>query len=327
MIYDFVFRFDANDRVGVGHFQRAFALIEKIVERKYSIACVGYVDSLFQVSLAGMGIRVFKVGQGLSCHCLIIDHYDLVESLLYNGLQFSKLILFEDMEVRTHSLPILVVNALGDKEEILRRFPRSEVITGLEYFLFRSDVEKLKGISNRKYAPPPNKTTIMVSLGGTDQRPMLKRICSILVKSLDPSINIVVFCPFSICLPERIDIITSYDPEFIDKATDFDLVICGAGQTFLELLYLNQRPIGVVLADNQKNCAELMSSENALILFPSDNLEDKLISYLSVLGFSSNLAAKSTIVQVPYNTNTMNLGDLMSSKSDSLVDKIVSYLP
>ena len=323
-MYDFIFRFDANDSVGAGHFQRAFALIEKLIDKKHRIACVGDISFMFQASLNIQRIKTFKVGEAISCHCLVIDHYGEVEELLDGDLHFSKLILFEDMDERSHSLPVLVVNALGDKNCLDKRFPNSEIITGLDYFLFRKDVEKLKKIVDKKVINPQKISSILISLGGTDQRSVLKRICSVLVNMVDPSVNIVVLSSLPVSLPSGIDVIVGYDPEFLQKALNFDLVICGAGQTLLELIYLKQSPIGIVLADNQKPCGELLHSYDAKVIFPEDDLKESLMRYLNLANSSLEVVQVNGAAVESKKLN--RLGRIMSSNSDNLVNKLVSYL-
>jgi spore coat polysaccharide biosynthesis predicted glycosyltransferase SpsG len=323
-MYDFIFRFDANDKVGAGHFQRSFALIEKLVEKKHSIACVGDIGAIFQTSLRLHGVKKFKVAEDISCHCLVIDHYGVIEELIDGGLQFSTLILFEDMDERTHSLPVLVVNALGDKNCLHKRFPYSEIIAGLDYFLFRQDVETLKKIVDKESIKPTKISSILISLGGTDQGAVIKCICSVLVHIVDPSVNIVVLSPSPVSLPSCIKVIVGYDPEFLQKAINFDLVICGAGQTLLELIYLKQNPIGIVLAENQKRCGELLLSYDAKVIFPEDDLEERLIAYLGLANSSSKEAQVNILMAE--SKKLITLGGIMSSKSDNLVNKLVSYL-
>ena len=75
-MYDFIFRFDANETSGAGHFQRINALIQKLLLKSLRIACVGSISDKFkdiQRSSVAIGTEEKKMGDQKSIDDLLAD--------------------------------------------------------------------------------------------------------------------------------------------------------------------------------------------------------------------------------------------------------------
>lgn len=336
-MYDFIFRFDANKTTGAGHFQRINALIQRLISKQLRIACVGNISEDFQGILLNYQIDILPHGFSAECTCLVIDHYGAFDDLLGQGITYSGLIIFEDLDERSLNQPALVINALGQQNDLQKRYPQANVFTGLEYLVFRQELVELKNIDLAK-AKNDEQINILISLGGTDQSQTIQRICSVLgeilseydaqdvrqksaVNSVRPQepILVTVMSNAELSLANNFNVELGYDPAFIEKASKYDLVICGAGQTFLELSYLALDPVAIVLAENQKNCAALLSSYGARTLVLDEDFDMQLLHLLR-----KRLSKKRSILK----KNKLNpiLSELMASASDTLIAKMVEYI-
>lgn len=318
-MYDFIFRLDATESTGAGHFQRVFALIQRLASHSYKMACVGDISPIFNRLLLSYEVPVYPVGKSKTCRCLVLDHYADFELLFSQGLQFSKLMVIEDLDQRASSGPDLVLNALGDQSSLQARYPSAKVLTGIEYLVFRQALSQLK-----RQVCSENKTLstqkILVSLGGTDQSKLIIRICAVLKaiqesrrQQLGKGLDVTVLSAVAVQVPETIQFKLGFDPDFLNTASSYDLVICGAGQTFLELSYLGLDPIGLVLAENQQACAELLSNFGAMTLSAHADFETELLE----------------LIQARLNTGMRRapaLTELMASASDKVISNMVALL-
>lgn len=330
-MYDFLFRFDANERVGAGHFQRALALIQILSSRGYSVACCGDYTEDYQYRLGRQNLSFFPVDSALQARCLVFDYYGDFDDFIASGVSFKAMVVFEDLSARGHSRADLVINAFGDPEDLGSRYPRAQVLCGVEYLVFREHLNTLK--KNASYQPAVrHQKSVLVSLGGTDQSAVLTRVLSVICDLLDPDIQIKVLSPVNLTVPDRCLLHVGLVDNFLERALASDLIICGLGQSFLEMQALGKACIGLMLAENQSACAKSLAEYQLNIIQNITALESSLAEYLQA-EFSEFLASGSRVYPSESWRETKMTGsqrlileDKLGSEKECLIDRMVALL-
>ncbi len=327
---DFLFRFDANKRVGAGHLQRALGLMQALQKQSFHVACTGHYEETYRALLEQHKIRYYSITTVLACRCLVFDHYAAFDDYLSGGVVFSKMVVFEDLPTRLDSRAGLVINAFGDPQDLASRYPHAEVLCGLDYLLFREEVSRLlKQTKQAQIKCPTHKgeLSILLSLGGADQSSLVQQMAELLDMLVHAKVNISVLSPVPVNVPERCSLEVGYFKDFLEKTCNSDLVICGLGQTFLEMLVLGNPCIGLVLADNQQGCATMLKTYTPNILDGRAELGPSLKRLLS----SNFEAFLKPSVRIPEQNKTgMANHSLPAStigiKKEQLINKMVALI-
>lgn len=268
---DVVFRLDANKQVGAGHFMRAMALIERLVEAGYQLAIVGDIDSYYAELAQALSVGVFDSNQRISCKALIIDHYAPLDNLLLGWDKHIAVIVFEDLTSRYSERPVTVINAMGDSKVLSACYPNANILTGLQYLLFRRQVEFITR-ANISHGD----VNIVISLGGSEQSLLLKQIVNLIKNSIQLPLNISVFSNSAWVNNEGVCVYPIPSSEFVAKLSQADCIISAAGQTFLELVYRQLSVIGIAIADNQLLCAKQLEACGIPVIIDISKLEKDL---------------------------------------------------
>lgn len=330
-MFDFVFRLDANKVTGGGHLQRALGLIQPLKSLGYQIACTGDITQDYQAILAQQDIKLFPLSAPIETRCLVFDIYGDFDDYIASATELPKLVVFEDLDERQHSQMDLVINAFGDREDLQSRYPSAEVLCGLEYLLFREQVHLLKQHvrdSGKKLSP----ASILVSLGGADQRHILQPLLKILDKLLILDVQLNVISPNYLDVPKRCSLHIGLVADFLERAAASHLVICGLGQTFLEMQYLGQASIGLLLVENQQTCAQILAKQGLKVIQDLANLEARLIEYLQT-DFPGLLSAQHINFKDNRNLTPLwqdhvdtHIQSLLGANKQHLINKMVDLI-
>lgn len=335
-MFDFVFRFDAHGQIGGGHFQRALALIQILTKRGFSVACCGDYAPDYQQRLRAYQLPFFPKTSALETRCLVFDYYGDFDAFIESGVSFQRMVVFEDLPARGHSRANLVINAFGELDDLEQRYPAATILCGVEYILFREHVHALRNKGSDQYLDS-NKPSVLVSLGGTDQSATLYRILTILSELLETSVEIKVLSPVALKVPDRCLLHVGYVDDFLERALDSDLIICGLGQTFLEMQALGKASIGVKLADNQAACAKCLAGHHLNIIDSLDSLEIELAACLEIELPERIKSIKSRVRQIqsdPVQRLPVNIRPsqsrafrrLLGAKEADLIEQMVAQL-
>jgi len=293
-MYDFVFILDANQRVGAGHLVRALALVEYFVSGGQEIAFVGDIDAQMFNTIVKQNIRLYGSSARPECRCLIVDHYAPLEEVLDAWPISLPVILFEDLSSRESERPVMVVNALGNNEELKASFPNAEIACGLNFQLYRQAVRSLcplqKGLPKRQNVAD-SKVRILINFGGSDQSVLIKQVLAVIHRYILPktTIDVVGECNLPQELASNVKYHGPFIDDFLSRARASDIVICGAGQTLLEMLYLECFTIGLVIAENQLRCAQIVGSLGYPVVTDLSALESSLMSIFDSTFHSGNV--------------------------------------
>ncbi len=311
MNFDFVFRLDANSRTGAGHLMRCLAVIERLYKKGWRLAIVGEIEARFLNILQPFNIPLFPRSVAPNTRCIIVDHYDDLACLLAGWGDQVSVILFEDLNKRSSLQPRLVINALGELADLKQRYPQAEVIAGVEYLLFRQQVEEV-----RLRQRGPGDGSIVVSLGGSGQPVILDKILRLLTAVVPTTVNIHLYGS----MPNEADrqrkhatnirYHQGFSSDFIASAAQASIVISAAGQSLLEMVYCGIPVIGIVIAENQKRCAQVLMEYGVPVIQHLAELDSELPQQLSSLEHGSNVVAN-----VP-----------VAKHADQLIEKMVNCL-
>ena len=301
---DFVFRLDANSQVGAGHFTRCLAVIEALLRRGFSVCVVGDIDPSYRERLADTCV-VIRGTQIPDCRCIVIDWYGELPSIFNNLVPKVNVVLFEDLDTRSSTYGIdadmLVINAFANQQLVSKNFPGSKVITGLESLLFREEIRDLKEAVSVKALRPlhvnadlAKNKSILLTLGAAQTAAQVKSVLTKIEQAVDDTTKIIVTGNYS-KLSTRAEtyLLNSLQQDFISCVESAWFVVCGAGQTLIEMTYCGIPTLGLVLANNQINCAKQLETLGVPIVFNLETLSDELQVFIKKrpdeYGFSNDL--------------------------------------
>jgi len=326
---DFVIVLDANERVGFGHLFRSLALIEYLREKNQTVALLGDIDSTWCSKLVAENVQLYTKSERPACRCLVVDSYEPLDKLFISWPKDLPVVLYEDTDLRRSDRPCLVVNALGHTPTIESHFPYAQVVCGLEYQLFRQSIRKVHSgqiFRTRRQGGGDSSRRILLSLGGSDQTALTHRILKVLVAHVPETIIIDVVGAFhtqKAGLPENIVFHGEYVENFTEMAIESDLVICGAGQTLLEMHFLSCRVIGIVLAENQLKCAKMIQATGHQVITQLNELEAELTQCIRV---ESLLEEKIQLLdeKLEFSTANTRRGSRVGTQPERLIEMILA---
>lgn len=238
---------------------------------------------------------------------LIVDHYGIDyrwQSLLES--HYSRLAVIDDLANRPHRCDVLLDQTYGrpqsDYEALVPG--ECEILTGSQYALLRPDFSRLRkeSLERRKHS---SLKRILISLGGVDSNNVTERVLDGLCESPLPKDSEIVVvmgttAPWLDAVRKRAARMpwrTSVLENVSDMASQMcaaDLAIGAAGSTSWERCCLGLPTLMLILADNQRYAASLLSSAGAAHLLSSeeqlgDQLSQCIEGALSDPGFLNNM--------------------------------------
>lgn len=243
---------------------------------------------------------------------MIVDHYSIDyrwQELL--KFHYSSLAVIDDLANRSHCCDVLLDQTYGrprsDYEALVP--DGCEILTGSEYALLRPDFSRLREISLERRKNSGLKR-ILISLGGVDSNNVTERVLDGLCESPLPRDSEIVVvmgttAPWLDAVRQRAARMpwsTSVLVSVSDMASQMcaaDLAIGAAGSTSWERCCLGLPTLMLILADNQRYAASLLSSAGAAHLLSSeeqlgDQLSQCMERALSDPGFLNNMSTAAS---------------------------------
>ncbi len=217
---------------------------------------------------------------------LIVDHYALDERWeheLKDGCR--KLMVIDDLADRMHCCDLLLDQTCGRKEIDYRPLvpDNCKLLLGSQYALLRPEFAAWREYSLKRRSEPQLKK-LLVSLGGADPDNYTGQVLQALTDcQLPEALEIVVVMgpssphmdlvkKLAEALPYQTQVVSNVS-NMAELMANADLAIGAAGATTWERCCLGLASILIVLADNQKVIAEVVSSNNAALTLDRTQLE------------------------------------------------------
>ncbi|WP_246475088.1 UDP-2,4-diacetamido-2,4,6-trideoxy-beta-L-altropyranose hydrolase [Pseudomonas folii] len=243
---------------------------------------------------------------------MIVDHYGIDyrwQELL--GSHYSRLAVIDDLATRSHCCDVLLDQTYGRPESDYQRLvPEGcEILTGSEYALLRPDFSRLREMSLERRKNSGLKR-ILISLGGVDSNNVTERVLDGLCESPLPKDSEIVVVMGTTApwleavrqraagMPWRTSVIENVS-DMASQMCAADLAIGAAGSTSWERCCLGLPTLMLILADNQRYAASLLSSAGAAHVLSSeealgDQLSQCIERALSDPGFLNNMTTASS---------------------------------
>ncbi len=243
---------------------------------------------------------------------MIVDHYGIDyrwQELL--EFHYSRLAVIDDLATRNHCCDVLLDQTYGRPESDYQALVPEEckILTGSEYALLRPDFSRLREMSLERRKNSGLKR-ILISLGGVDSNNVTERVLDGLCESPLPTDSEIVVvmgttAPWLDAVRKRAARMpwsTSVLENVSDMASQMcaaDLAIGAAGSTSWERCCLGLPTLMLILADNQRYAASLLSSAGAAHLLSSeeqlgDQLSQCIERALSDPGFLNNMTTAAS---------------------------------
>ena len=153
----FVFRLDANARIGTGHLMRCMTIANELDQKFYRcyFICRGLIQPL-QALIAGKGYKfyiedneknILEILENLKPDYLIIDHYGLDSKFEKKARPYSKqIIVIDDMADRFHICDFLLDQGPLRTKDDYKPWVNSEcqLLLGSDYVLIKPDFRQLR---------------------------------------------------------------------------------------------------------------------------------------------------------------------------------------
>lgn len=302
--FSVVFRVDASNEIGTGHFMRCFTLAQELATRQASIHFIcRYLPEYFVDKLKESGFRFTRLPKGNEVHnndlahsswlgvtqetdanqtllalskkvkLMVVDNYALSaswESLLRRKAE--KIMVIDDLADRLHDCDFLLdQNLFKNASERYRKYISSTCTTlfGPNYALLRNEFLIFRQKVTIRSAPVKR---ILVLMGGVDQFNITSKVLYALEyakKSFEVDVVIGIQHPAADMVRE-ICVANSYrlyiQPSNIAALmADADISVGSAGSTSWERCALGLPSICFTLAENQIPIAENLEQAEIII--------------------------------------------------------------
>lgn len=248
-------RADASAAVGVGHVTRVLAVADEArsIGGNSVLFCDSLPDALVKRS-EDCGVQIMRpqeienyVRAEGRFDALLLDGYHIPCSevtLLAKSARFSTFL--DDIGTACVGHVDLVINpSLGGDNVVYP--PGIEVMPSLDYAIVRREVRSV----NR--APEHDRDGVLVILGGSDVSGIKSRVISVLLDACDDKLLVTpgIFPTSRSPLDKRVIYLDSFE-EIYSAFSEVRAVVCAAGGTLVETLFLAIPCVGLVVAENQR---------------------------------------------------------------------------
>ena len=284
---------DAEKKSGLGHYVRTQALISKLENLGHTVTW------LFNVKLPHhIQIQIIKKKQEIiffdsyddilyslekiSFDHIVVDSYLIpleVRSKIKSFIKPSKIISIQDGPPYLHSDIYINQNITDIGSNQFQLSNKSVLFSGEKYMMLDYDRYTTKKVYNSKKIDK-----VLIFFGGTSQKNLIIHTLRCL-ENLNVNLEVEIFIPerdmnyltyFARRFPNMK--VTIY-PVFIDRLIEYhhyDLCIGSFGMSAWERIYVGLPSIGLVIAENQRLVANILSERMVMMLADVDNLERKI---------------------------------------------------
>ena len=189
----FVFRLDANARIGAGHLMRCMTIANELDQKFYRcyFICSGLIQPL-QALITDKGYKfyiednennILKIIENLKPDYLIIDHYGIDAKFESSAYSLTKhMLVIDDMANRTHFCDLLLdqspLRSEADYKQIIN--PDCKLLLGPDYALIRPGFRQLRKTKITSWEKG------LISFGGSDPY----NITLLILKALDSQLEV-----------------------------------------------------------------------------------------------------------------------------------------
>lgn len=234
----------------------------------------------------------------LNAHWLIVDHYALDECWEKELRPVcKKIMVIDDLADRNHDCDLLLDQNLGRQAQDYKGLVTGcyLFLLGPKYALLRPEFGELREYSLNRRAKPKFKR-LLISMGGVDKDNVTGNLLSELSQCTLPNdvfISVVMgasaphikrVCQQVRTMPWLTEVLIGIN-NMAQLMTDSDLAIGAAGSTTWERCCLGVPTITIILAENQREVANLLALKNIATLLNYQNislLNEKLIKTISM---------------------------------------------
>ena len=216
---------------------------------------------------------------------LIVDHY-AIDLAWQKALKpyYQKLMVIDDLGDRQHICDLLLDQNYGTSIDKYQSFvpEHCKILAGAQYALLRPEFSKWREVSLKRRENVRRVKSILITLGGVDPDNYTGKILHQLAKTkLDLNIEITVImgatAPYFETVKQQaasMNVKTRVKTNVTNMAelmTNADLAIGAAGATTWERCCLGLPTIQLIIADNQRQIAQVLAKDNVVKLI--DNVE------------------------------------------------------
>ncbi len=324
-----VFRVDASVQIGMGHIMRCLTLANALRDKGVVVSFIcrlqpghlietierkNYSVFILETSFDGGELNSFQIEDAKACRpvvetiypdWLIVDHYAL-DSQWHRKLKpvCKKLMVIDDLANRPLLCDVVLDQTYQrNKADYAAWVPAScKILTGSQYALLRPEFARLRNdIRQQRLSPALKK--ILISLGGTDPDNISGQVLYALRQCALPSslkINVVLgptaphlqnVRQLAETMPYETRVYVNIE-NMAQLMADSDLAIGAAGTTTWERCCLGLPSLILVLADNQRQIAELLTKKQLVWGVQKETINQDLNKIFSSLTLET-LAEKS----------------------------------
>jgi len=300
-----VIRADCGPRVGNGHVMRTLALAQAWkddggdvayfqatttpgIERRLQAERVGVVYQAVEPGSDADAESLVHVAVARTASWIVLDGYHFSDRYQHIVKRAGlRLLLLDDVGSSGHFYADIVLNQdLNAAESLYRnREPHAKLLLGTKYVLLRREFRHCPR-QPRDFGDRPK--TLLVTMGGSDPDNVTRNVIEAVTESARADlIALVVIGPSNPHGPSleaaakdcpRIHLLRSPTnlPELMAQC---DVAITAGGSTIWELAYFAVPTIVLVIAENQRPCAEqLQAREACLVLDEAENNRPQVLA-------------------------------------------------
>lgn len=292
-------RADGGEGVGFGHIMRTLVLAKELSQR-FHISYVCLEDDRFINGIRKIedeGFRVFKVKNNseiedilkLDGDFILIDKYD-IDKKYFEKLKEKFKVFYMDDNNKLDYYPVDLIinqNVYGDMLKYNKSIDTKALVGG-KYVLLRDEFINSTPITINKQIKD-----ILITLGGSDDFNITE---SIIKNLLGLNINLHVIIGPAFKFKETLKCYSDKNIIFYENAIisnvmkKVDMAISSCGSTIYELSFLGVPTIGIIVADNQKQCGQYMEKKECIILKSNiDKSDIENFTYFHRLRLSNNM--------------------------------------
>ena len=302
-----VFRLDVNPDIGLGHAMRCMTLGKQFLKFGYSIAFIcRYGSQNYRELIINSGFDVFFLSEEMDtisgdieskdaeetlkiCHYLdvsfmVVDHYQLgLEWEIQVRREMDKLIVIDDLANRKHDCYALLDSTLHRKAMDYKSLVNksAHLLMGSKFSLLRDEFRALRSQARIKRRATKKVETILINFGGTDPK-QLTLLAHKRIRAINEDIKIDIVLSSACLYINEILALSKHDHQtrvWVDSDSvsnlmlTADLAIGALGTTSWERCCLGLPAIALMSADNQRQNAQVLKQENAIILSSQEQLK------------------------------------------------------
>jgi spore coat polysaccharide biosynthesis predicted glycosyltransferase SpsG len=240
---------EAGIGIGFGHLTRCSAIWEQLSEEGEEVSLHVYLRDidLDQPEINNLNWLDSEVEALINPEDIVlVDSYLVSNTWLKSAKDISRKLVHLDDYNRTVYPVDLIVNPNVFAQELDYSNQSAECVGGPEHVILRSAFRdpKIK-------VPSSGKTTILITVGGSDYRDMLPKLSKWAIESGDVKVRVVVPNEQLKIAEEATTLPLLSAEEMASEMLNADVIISACGQTLHELAALDRPVIGICLDEDQ----------------------------------------------------------------------------